>query len=113
MVNYVVRKEFISELEGDVFLSPFELLHLYLSFTIQPVKCSMRDLFAGKENDSKVIKLKNYLSQFTKGNKAVTKVQFKFNLLYSIDETVIDYGDNCDLGDYDIAPYFLTARFSN
>jgi len=45
--------------------------------------------------------------------KDVEKINIKFNTLYSMEESSIDYGENCENGQYDIAPYYLAARYSN
>ena len=38
MVQYTIRKDFKAKLEGDVKYSPFELLHILPTFTIQSLK---------------------------------------------------------------------------
>ena len=37
IIDYVIRTEFDCHLRGDVFYTPFEILNLYLSITIQTV----------------------------------------------------------------------------
>ena len=88
LVNFTVRDNFTGYVDGDVFYSPFELLHIDISPVLQTVK----------------------LDRSRNGDRAI---EVKFNCMYTNEQTVIDYGENCELADYNIAPYFICARFTN
>jgi hypothetical protein len=52
MVDFVIRQDFVCNLAGDVFYTPFEIINLYLTVTIQSV------VLDPKENNGKRIDLK-------------------------------------------------------
>jgi hypothetical protein len=37
MIDFVIRQDFVCNLAGDVFYTPFEIINLYLTVTIQSV----------------------------------------------------------------------------
>lgn len=41
MVDFTVRQEFTCYIKGDVFFTPFEIVNLYLTVTIQTVHLGM------------------------------------------------------------------------
>ena len=85
-VEYVVRVPITTELEGEVFLSPFEILNLIMIMTIQ--KVTLRP----KNNDGQ-------------------KIEIKFNCMDTTMMSNLDYSTNCKLGNYSLAPYFLKMKF--
>ena len=84
----MVRKDFVCSLKGDVFYTPFEIINLYLTITIQTV------VLDGKNNNGK-------------------RIDVKFNCMNSDDVSLISYGDKCSLGNYELAKHFLAAKYSN
>lgn len=51
-MDFVVRQNFTCNLVGDVFFTPFEVINLYISITIQSVVLNPKD------NDGKQIDIK-------------------------------------------------------
>lgn len=52
IVDFVIRQDFVCNLEGDVFYTPFEIINLYLTVTIQSV------VLDPKENNGRRIDIK-------------------------------------------------------
>lgn len=52
MIDFVIRQDFVCNLVGDVFYTPFEIINLYLTVTIQTV------VLDPKENNGKRIDIK-------------------------------------------------------
>lgn len=52
MIDFVIRQDFVCNLAGDVFYTPFEIINLYLTVTIQSI------VLEPKENDGKRIDIK-------------------------------------------------------
>lgn len=73
---------------GDVFLTPFEVINLYLTITFQSVTLDP------KENENK-------------------KIDIKFNCMTSDNAVLISHGDKTSLGLYSMATHFLGAKYTN
>jgi hypothetical protein len=67
VIDYVVRTDFDCHLKGDVFLTPFEIVNLCMSMTVQSV------VLDPKSNEGR-------------------RIDIKFNCMNSDKVTVIDYG---------------------
>ena len=88
IIDYVVRTEFDCHLQGDVFLTPFEIINLHLSITIQTV------VLDPKLNDGR-------------------RINIKFNCMNSDKVTTIDSTTDCEFGTYSLADYYLDSDYSN
>jgi hypothetical protein len=88
IIDFVMRTEFECNLEGDVFYTPFEMLNLYLSVTVQTL------ILDPKQNDGKIIHI-------------------KFNCMNSDKVTTIDAGSKLEHGTYALAEYFLDSDYTN
>ena len=86
-IDYVVRTQFDCHLTGDVVYTPFEILNLTLSVTVQSV------ILNPKLNNGK-------------------KILVKFNCMSSNFVTTIDSFD-CTFGTYNLADYFLDSDYTN
>jgi hypothetical protein len=78
MIDFVIRQDFVCNLEGDVFYTPFEIINLYLTVTIHSV------ILDPNENDGRDIII-------------------KFNCMTSKDALLLSYSEDCKLGNYDLA----------
>ena len=84
----MVRQQFTCNLLGDVFYTPFEIINLYLSLTIQSI------VLDPKKNDGK-------------------RIDIKFNCMSSDSVSLISHGEKLNIGDYSMATFFLEGRYSN
>ena len=73
---------------GDVFFTPFEIVNLYLTITIQTI----------------------HLEPAEKGGK---KVDIKFNCMTHKDAMLINHGEKCSHGLYSLANNFIGMKFTN
>jgi hypothetical protein len=78
MIDFVIRQNFVCNLEGDVFYAPFGIINLYLIVTIHSV------FLDPKENDGR-------------------RIDIKFNCMTSTKTLLLSYSANCKLGNYDLA----------
>jgi hypothetical protein len=85
VVNFTVRQNFRANLKGNVFLTPFEMLDIYLSVIVQTVHT----------------------------RRAGPKTSFKFNCMDSSEVDVLSHGDSLSFGYYRIATHYLDAKYSN
>jgi hypothetical protein len=88
MIDFVIRQDFVCNLEGDVFYTPFEIINLYLTVTIQSV------VLDPKENDGR-------------------RIDIKFNCMTSKDVVLLSHSENCKLGNYQLARHFLDSKYKN
>lgn len=87
-VDYVIRQNFTCTLEGDVLYTPFEVINLYLSATVQSVALEP------KNNGGK-------------------RIEIKFNCMDTKKTKIIDSSSTCYFGNYTLAKYYLSSRFKN
>ena len=91
--TYTVRKIFKTKIDCDVFWSPFEMVNLVLSITIQSVPFKI----ANKETGKKVL-----------------SGEMKFNLMdHENNYLKASYSEEGRFGNYDLAEALVTAEFSN
>lgn len=88
MIDFVVRQDFTCNLVGDVFYTPFEVINLYLTITIQTIPLDP------KNNNGR-------------------RVDIKFNCMKCSDVMLISHGEKVNLGNYNLANHFLDAKFTN
>lgn len=88
LIDFVIRQDFTCNLVGDVFYTPFEVINLYLTITIQSIPLDP------KQNDGR-------------------RIDIKFNCMQSDDVSLISHGEKVNLGNYNLASYFLSAKYSN
>lgn len=88
MIDFVVRQDFNCTLVGDVFYTPFEILNLYLTITVQSV------VLDPKENDGQ-------------------RIDIKFNSMRSDEVMLISHSENCAFGNYTLAKYFFDSKYKN
>ena len=75
-------------MNGDVFFTPFEIIDLYLTITIQSVVLNP-DLNKGE------------------------RIDIKFNCMSSDFVTEISHSDNCKLGNYVLSRNFIDSAYKN
>mgnify|MGYP000191599508 CR=1 FL=1 len=73
---------------GDVFYTPFEVINLYLTITIQTIPLDPKD----------------------NGGK---KIDIKFNCMGNDNALPISHGDKISIGLYSLATYFMAAKYTN
>lgn len=88
MIDFVIRQDFVCNLKGDVFYTPFEIINLYLTITIQSV------VLDPKENQGR-------------------RIDIKFNCMSSKEVVLLGHSENCMFGNYQLAKYFLDTKYRN
>lgn len=84
----MIRQDFMCNLVGDVFYTPFEVINLYLTITIQSIPLDP------KLNNGR-------------------RIDIKFNCMQSDEVSLINHGEKVHLGNYNLANYFLSAKYTN
>jgi hypothetical protein len=91
-VEFVVRMDFNCQLEGDVFYTPFEIINLYLTVTVQTLVLNPRR---------------------TEEHQHEKRVDVKFNVMRSSEVMMLGWGEKCNFASYQLAHYFLDSRYTN
>jgi len=87
MIDFTIRQEFTCYVKGDVFFTPFEIIYLYLTITIQTVHLN------ASEKDGK-------------------KIDIKFNCMTHKDAQLISRGEKTHHGLFTLANNFLDCRYT-
>lgn len=87
IITFVIRQRFGTHLKGNVFLTPFETLDMYMSVTVQSIHLPPR-------------------------NRQGPKIRIKFNCMDSSEVDVLGHGEDLSFGNYRIASYFMEARYT-
>ena len=91
--TYTVRKIFKTRIDSDVFWSPFEMVNLVSSITLQSVTFKIADKETGKK---------------------VLSGEMKFNLMdHQSRYLKASYSEEGRFGNYDLAEALMNAEFSN
>jgi len=97
-VQFTIREILQTDLQGDIFLTPFEILDLILSVTLNSLEVHLDPSFSGTNRESKEDEI-DYI--------------VRFNCMRCPEKVTITYLEDCRFGVYDLAEKLLETYPSN